>query len=108
MLVVSSGKNDECITLLEIVHLGCIPDVIFKKTSYITPDGDGINDVLRFSDASTLVNSEIYIYNRWGDEIYRGQDYQNNWNADGYPDGVYYYVLMYNGQQYKSTVTVVR
>ena len=83
-------------------------DIIFKQTSYITPDGDGVNDVLRFTDSFSLFNSEIYIYNRWGDEIYHTRNYQNNWDADGYPDGVYYYVLMYNGNEYKSSITVVR
>lgn len=101
-------SSDDVNNCSDNVPESCFDDIEFKLTSYITPDGDGMNDILRFTSQASLSNSEIYIYNRWGKQIYHAKPYGNNWSADGYPDGVYYYVLTYDGQLHKSTVTVVR
>ena len=67
-----------------------------------------MNETLRFDNTDFIQNSEIYIYNRWGAEIYHSVNYKNDWDANGYPDGVYYYVLMVDGEEIKSSVTVAR
>jgi hypothetical protein len=41
--------------------------------------------------SSCLEKIELYIYNRWGNLVYKDSDYKNNWDAPGLPDGVYYY-----------------
>ena len=40
---------------------------------------------------SCLEIIELYIYNRWGNLVYKDSDYKNTWDAQGLPDGVYYY-----------------
>jgi gliding motility-associated-like protein len=57
-----------------------------------TPNGDGDNDVF-FIRNLPASNANIIISNRWGSEVYNSKNYQNNWNADGVSDGVYYYRL---------------
>jgi len=68
----------------------------------LTPNGDGINDVLIIGDISEYPENELYIYNRWGDEIAKFKNYNNQTNAwdcrrekDNkiVPSGVYYYIL---------------
>jgi gliding motility-associated-like protein len=64
----------------------------------ITPNGDGQNDFLEFPGIDQIQNNEIIIYNRWGTEVYRSPDYQNDWDGrdsrgrELIPD-TYYYIL---------------
>ena len=78
------------------------------ETDVITPNGDGVNDLLQFTLSNVIPNSELSIYNRWGDRIYHKKDYTNNWDADGYPGGVYYYMLKVDGKEVKKTLTVIK
>ncbi len=81
-------------------------DVI--QTNIISPNGDGSNEVLRFTENDVIEGSEIWIYNRWGDTVFHMENYDNSWNADGYPGGIYFYVLRVNGVDIKKTLTVVK
>ncbi len=81
-----------------------VPDVF-------TPNGDGINDLLIIPGIDDFDN-EIYIYNRWGNEIFHVVNYRNDVNAwdgraqnkvkiggDGpLPVGTYFYILKLNGE----------
>ena len=71
----------------------------------LTPNGDGINDVLVL-DAISLSpeNNTLRIYNRWGRLVYTAEGYQNDFNGvantdfvitknSKLPDGVYFYLL---------------
>jgi uncharacterized repeat protein (TIGR01451 family)/gliding motility-associated-like protein len=80
-----------------------------------SPNGDGINDkfVIRHPAGTKVV---IEIYNRWMHQVYRNDDYQNDWDgssniggqtAQGLPVGTYYYnVVMQdaNGVESKRVV----
>ncbi len=57
----------------------------------ISPNGDGINDY--FEIIGELKGKELRIFDRWGREVYYSQDYQEDWNAEGAPTGIYYYEL---------------
>ena len=63
------------------------------KTNVISPNGDGINDYLVFPNLGKYETKELVIYNRWGVEIARFEDYYNFWDAYGVPDGVYFYTI---------------
>jgi len=78
------------------------------KTNAFTPDGDGDNDLLRFTDSDVIEDSELWIYNRWGDQIYKKENYTNDWDGDGYPDGVYYYILKVGETVIKNSLTILR
>ena len=64
----------------------------------ITPNNDGLNDVLVFPGIENVRACEIIIFNRWGTEVYRNADYQNNWDGRDRNDrpliqDTYYYIL---------------
>jgi len=80
--------------------------VDINVTNIITPNNDGLNDVLRFNSQQIIKESELWIYNRWGSRIYHTKDYKNDWSGERFPGGTYYYVLKINDATYKSALTV--
>jgi gliding motility-associated-like protein/uncharacterized repeat protein (TIGR01451 family) len=92
---------DECPTIcatafvrLEVVPYLSVPDVI-------TPNGDGNNDVLWITGLENFGSNELFVYNRWGREVYHAVNYQNDWDGqwegNPLPEGTYYYVFMQTG-----------
>jgi gliding motility-associated-like protein len=75
----------------------------------ITPNHDGLNDIFPVRSLGPDL-WDIVIFNRWGREVYRAAPYQDTWDADGLPDGVYYYWLRRrnDSQQVKGWVEVLR
>jgi gliding motility-associated-like protein len=64
----------------------------------ITPNNDGLNDFLVFPGVEDIRGCEIVIFNRWGIEVYRNENYQNNWDGRDHRDrdlipDTYYYIL---------------
>ncbi len=62
----------------------------------LTPNGDGKNDALVFQNLEDYRNSQLAVYNRWGNLIYSSQNYLNDWRP-AVVDGTYYYVLIISG-----------
>lgn len=95
-----------------------LPFLSLKIPNIITPGGaDGRNDKLTIQfgpDTNTTprdfdIPVSIVIYNRWGREVYRNDDYQYDWSADGLGAGVYYYEVNIDGHaSCKSWVQVVK
>ena len=77
-------------------------------TNYLSPNGDGQNDQLRFTREDVMDDAELWIYNRWGDQLYHKENYTNDWDAQGIPSGVYYYVLQVRGVTLKRTLTILK
>ncbi|MCB0706023.1 MAG: gliding motility-associated C-terminal domain-containing protein [Saprospiraceae bacterium] len=83
--------------------------------SIITPNGDGVNDdfvVPCLAESNAFPNSEVSIFNQWGDEVFRASPYLNNWNGmyngEPVPVGTYFYVLNFgDGSQIKTGFLVV-
>lgn len=75
----------------------------------ITPNNDGLNETFAVSGIA-YQNFTFEVYNRWGKQVYRSTSYQNNWDAAGLSDGMYYYVLRNpnTDQTFKGYIEVVR
>ena len=95
----SEGCDDAEATVIFNVGEGATCEV----PSIITPNNDGVNDLFVVPcllDQDAFPNSEVIIFNRWGDEVFRSRvPYQNEWNGtyDGepLPAGTYFYVIDY-------------
>jgi len=59
----------------------------------ITPNGDGKNDEFKIIGINYFDQVNLIIYNRWGNEVYKNENYQNNWNGNGLNEGTYYYLI---------------
>jgi len=83
-----------------------LEDILF--TNIITPNVAGENDFLRFNEDAVIENSKLTILNRWGNVVYKSEEYANDWNASNNPSGVYFYILEVRGVECKKTLTVVK
>jgi gliding motility-associated-like protein len=57
----------------------------------ITPNRDSLNETFR--PRFSCRQASLEVYSRWGQRVYQTDDYHNNWDARGLPDGIYYYLL---------------
>jgi gliding motility-associated-like protein len=64
-----------------------------KIPSVFTPNGDEINDCFEILNLQLYPKSSLSVVNKWGKEVYRSVDYQNNWKANDVEDGIYFYAL---------------
>lgn len=85
-------------------------EACFDPPNTITPDGDGKNDSWIIDYIQQYEGHKVEIYNRRGQLVYQSAPYYNNWNAEGLPAGVYYFIIdLNNGKdKIKGTITVVR
>ena len=84
--------NAEGCSATETITVNNISCMIQKG---ISPNNDGDND---FFDLSALNVKELFIYNRYGTEVYNMPGYTNQWNGlssggKELPDGTYFYVI---------------
>lgn len=90
------------------------PEVANEVQNLITPNGDGINDALDLTNLLGPEPASVYIYNRWGGEVWSDVDYDNNWRGtsnggDDLPDGTYYILVRReSGIVYSGAVTIWR
>ena len=82
----------------------------------ITPNGDGSNDLLIIPclTGNNFPQNILKVYNRWGDEVFVGEPYTNNWDGtrdnDPLPAGTYYYIFKrQDGDDYKQGfISIIR
>jgi gliding motility-associated-like protein len=83
----------------------------FVPANVFTPNGDGKNDTFRIPnlppDNCKDQFIRIEVYNRWGKLVFSSPDRNFQWDGAGYPDGVYFYVIVFKNSQFKGTVSRV-
>ena len=77
-----------------------IPKVDFKIAEGFSPNNDGIDDTwIILKPFGSKVS--VKVFNRWGNEVYKSEDYKNDWRGKGVsnflgedvPEGTYYYIV---------------
>ncbi|MCX6257833.1 MAG: PKD domain-containing protein [Bacteroidia bacterium] len=78
----------------------------------ITPNGDGKNDIWTVGDEKMADQFEVYIYNRWGDEVFSKNGVYVQWDGkykgNLLPEGTYYYLVKQAGKTYTGAITLVK
>jgi gliding motility-associated-like protein len=94
---VCNGLNPPVCDSAEIVLyvLPAEPPII---PSGFSPNEDNINDFFVIENIKEYSNPKITIINRWGNEVWAGQPYRDNWNGinrnnEPLPAGTYFYLL---------------
>ncbi|MFB6257764.1 MAG: gliding motility-associated C-terminal domain-containing protein, partial [Flavobacteriales bacterium] len=99
--------NNICDTaLVNITIEEGIPELFIPNG--ISADGDGYNDTWKIRGLEAYPQNSVKIFNRWGDEVYRADPYENDWKGQSSTggevlEGTYYYVLDLGPNQEKKT-----
>lgn len=90
----------------------------FLPPNAFTPNGDTHNDTytlngLLDSNANLPLDNcqdqfqRIYIFNRFGKQVFQSFDRNFVWTGNGLPSGIYYYIIEYVNVHYKGTITIL-
>ncbi|MEO1518526.1 MAG: gliding motility-associated C-terminal domain-containing protein [Bacteroidota bacterium] len=95
-------------------------DTTVMVSNAFTPNDDGTNDTFIIDELRNnpdlYPNTEMMVFNRWGNIVYHVIPYMNDWNGkndsgEDLPEGTYYYILKLNlpdGKVLKGDVTILR
>ena len=108
-----SATNGACITsdtlsieVLDPLSAGCSEQDVFIPEGF-SPDEDGRNDrfVIYFTQGRTV---KLEVYNRWGNLVYKNDNYLNDWNGtanqgtvlygEALPESTYFYLINIAGE----------
>lgn len=91
------------------------PIKLIKEINMITPNGDGSNDNLEFKGLEAFPDNTLTVYNRWGNIVFEKSGYQSDSerfdgtrNGEELPADTYYYVLTFESNTFKSSLTILR
>ena len=103
---------NESITYLQPILGPC--DLIFYNV--ITPANEIFYWPIDNIETGEYIENEVKIYNRWGDMIWEGENYNNDdvrWegkdlNGEDLPVGTYYYVVEIGDELFKGFIELIR
>jgi len=58
-----------------------------------SPNHDGVNDALSFSQVLPAIPYSLTVFNRWGESLYQSEIYKNDWEGHELEPGTYFYSL---------------
>ncbi len=114
LVTVTAGNGASKTDSVIVLEGNCL--TTFHIYSGITPNGDGMNDDWHIDDIELYPNNSVMIFNRWGDLVWDGVNYDNTtvvWkgtNKAGKPltDATYFYIVKVNDETYKGWVELTR
>jgi gliding motility-associated-like protein len=110
-------RNSDGCTSTDNATVTVVPYCINVRNAF-TPNRDGFNDLWLVTNGTACASKvKAIVFNRYGQEVYVSENYQNNWDGTykgkPVPDGTYYYAVTFfliNGRQHtvKGDVTILR
>lgn len=104
-------------TILLLFVLGNVQNTVAQEVITIpnvfTPNNDGINDEFKVNlNGNTAKSYHISIFSNWGTLVFNAANSNIHWDGrttSGMKatEGAYFYVLDFNGQQYKGTLILL-
>ena len=107
-------RNDESNTCAKVVLSAlsfeeCLPAAEPVFPNVLTSNKDGINDVYIISNLENVSNVSFKVLNRWGEIVYKKDNYMNDWRPTDLNSGVYFYLAeidQFNGETLKKHGTI--
>ena len=65
-------------TIYRVINI--YPEFTFYIPNSFTPNGDGKNDYFKV-EGKEIIAFEIYIYNRWGELVFKSYNAKESWNG---------------------------
>jgi gliding motility-associated-like protein len=91
-----------CDTATVFVDVACteVKDTIIIYNGF-SPNGDNINEYFKIENIEKHPDSDVKVYNRWGNLVFEKKGYKNDWdgkfNNRDLPTGTYFYRLEIDG-----------
>lgn len=78
-----------------------------------SPNGDVVNDYFQISGIEFYPKSELFVFNRWGIEVYYKLGYDNTWDGKSLsnkvlPEDTYFYVLKLDEQNSRKGYIILK
>lgn len=85
-------------------------------SNHFTPNDDGYNDTWQISNVASYPNFEVYVFNKWGQQVHKQANTFTPWDGTSLgikvPDGAYYYVFYFDKDKkndlLKGDITLLR
>ncbi|NNE01589.1 MAG: gliding motility-associated C-terminal domain-containing protein, partial [Eudoraea sp.] len=101
--IITIGGNDSDLETYSTIDL---------DNYFMTPNGDGQNDILELDGVEESPNNLLQIFDRYGVLVYSKNNYQNEFNGrsnretvvtrdSGLPSGIYFYIITMNDLRQK-------
>jgi gliding motility-associated-like protein len=96
---ITDSLGQQSTTTITVV-IACEKVLVFNG---ISPNGDGKNDTWHILGIEQYPANEVYVFNRWGNQVFEQKGYTNSnawdgtWNGKDLPDGTYFYILNLGG-----------
>ena len=101
--IITLGGNDDDLQTYDTIEL---------DNYYMTPNGDGQNDVLEIENLDRSANNSIQIFDRYGVMVYSKDNYPNDFDGrsnreqviqrnSGLASGIYFYIITMHDLQQK-------
>jgi gliding motility-associated-like protein len=117
----TNGLKPDPTTAGDVSPFDATPVELKLKTTFVpqgfSPNGDGVNDYFFIQNALNK-NVALEVYNRWGNRVYKSNEYRNDWDGrctEGFftgrdiPDGTYFYVIVIDKKdKYQGYITINR
>ena len=94
-VITEFGCEDTISYLVKVIQeLG--DSLVFPNV--FTPNGDGINDYFKidYLEPEHYLGRQLVVFNRWGKKVYDSNNYLNQWDGEGAPDGTYFFIFRYS------------
>lgn len=108
-VLIAEGGRDTAMVTIQIL---CDEITVFSGFS---PNNDGVNDTFVILGIENFPNNRVYVFNRWGNEIFSATGYENaqawdgTWKGQDLPSGTYFYLIEDGeGRQYSGFVQIHR
>lgn len=76
-------------------------DPVIEMPNVFTPNGDEYNPIFKPIRFENMLEADLQIINRWGQEVFYTQEVKTGWNGGDAANGVYYWLLRYEGKNGK-------
>jgi gliding motility-associated-like protein len=92
---VLNGRDTVCSEAT--VSLNVICSETLKVANGFSPNNDTYNETFFIDGLAAHPDNTVLVYNRWGNEVLKAKNYQNDWHGDwkgkDLPDGTYFYLI---------------
>ncbi|MES2837310.1 MAG: gliding motility-associated C-terminal domain-containing protein [Bacteroidota bacterium] len=95
LVELTAFANNECFDT-DTISIKATNKSFLKIPNVFSPDDDNINKEFTI-ESEGIADFDCKIFNRWGKKVFESTEVNFSWDGNGYPEGVYFYVIYAKG-----------